>query len=140
MDVPGCSVFTVDDSGRVSSAPPVPGTFTEPGLIVYRFGAGVFYANAERFSEEIRGLVELDEPPRWLVLDAASIDDLDYTGGKTLAELVDQLGARGVSFAVAEAGSRLKHELDAFGVTEKIGQERVFDTVQEAIEEFRKSG
>ena len=69
----------------IRTIPPKPGAITLPGIIVYRFGSGIFYANANRLSEEILGLVSTEDPPRWLVLDCAAIDDIDYTGGKTLA-------------------------------------------------------
>ena len=63
----------------------------EPGLVVYRFGVGLFYANAARLTEEGYRLVDVPEPPRWLVLLADAIDDVDFTGGKTLVELADEL-------------------------------------------------
>jgi len=72
--------------------------------------------------------------PRWFVLDAAGIDDLDYTGENTLAELVNHLAERGVGFAVAEAHVRVKEQLDLFGVTAKIGEDHMFATVQDALE------
>ena len=77
---------------------PTPGTVSEPGLVVYRFGVGLFYANAERLSDEVLGLVDVADPPRWFVLDADAIDDVDYTGGKTLLELAST-SARGIVFA-----------------------------------------
>ena len=54
----------------------------QAGLTVYRFGAGIFYANAERLSEEVLTLAGGDDPPRWLVIDMASVDDVDFTGGR----------------------------------------------------------
>jgi sulfate permease, SulP family len=93
--------------------------WTEPesGLVVYRFGVGLFYANAERLSEEMLALVDVPEPPKWLVLQADAMDDIDYTGGKTLVELQEQLKARGIVLAVAQANDRLARELDRFGIT-----------------------
>ena len=73
--------------GKLRPAPAEPGADTEPGLVVYRFGVGLFYANAARFTEEAIALVDVPEPPRWFVLLADAIDDVDYTGGKTLVEL-----------------------------------------------------
>jgi Sulfate permease and related transporters (MFS superfamily) len=74
-------VLTWDDRGHVRPARPAPGVRTKPGLTVYRFGAGIFYANAERLSEEVLTLAGGDDPPRWLVIDMASVDDVDFTGG-----------------------------------------------------------
>ena len=133
-------VLVTDEAGHVTTVAPTPGTVSAPGLIVYRFGAGVFYANATRLAEEVMGLVNVEKPPRWFVLDADGIDDLDFTAGKTLAELVDHLAERGVVFAVAEVHARVKRQLDLFGVTAKIGEEHVYATVQDAVEAFEKSG
>ena len=133
-------VLVTDEAGHVTTVAPTPGTVSAPGLIVYRFGAGVFYANATRLAEEVMGLVNVEKPPRWFVLDADGIDDLDFTAGKTLAELVDHLAERGVVFAVAEVHARVKRQLDLFGVTAKIGEDHVYTTVQDAVEAFEKSG
>jgi hypothetical protein len=67
---PADRVVSWDAAGHLETLPATPGTFSEPGLVVYRFGVGVFYAKAERLSEEIIGIVDIPEPPRWLVLDA----------------------------------------------------------------------
>jgi sulfate permease, SulP family len=131
-------VLSWDATGRLSTSPPIPGTLSEPGLVVYRFSVGLFYANAEHFSEEALGLVDVPDPPRWFVLDAEAIDDIDYTGGKTVAELVDQLAARHIAFAVVGASARLRDELDRFGITERIGQDRYFESLGAARNAFRQ--
>ena len=116
-----------------------PGHVSEPGLVIYRFSVGLFYANAERFSEEILGLVSGPEPPRWFVLDAVAIDDVDYTGGQTLAEIADQLAKRKIVFGIAEASPQLRAELDRFGVTERIGADHYYDGIEAARDAFRAS-
>jgi high affinity sulfate transporter 1 len=132
-------VLTFDEAGHFRSVPPTPGVETEHGLVVYRFGAGIFYANAARLSDEVLGLVTVAEPPRWFVIFSASIDDIDYTGGEVLVELADQLDRRGIQLAFADMRSRVRHQLDLFGVTAKIGEEHVFDSVENAIAAFRAS-
>jgi sulfate permease, SulP family len=134
--VPHDNVVAWNADGRLVLRPPDPGTVTEPGLVVYRFGVGVFYANAERFADEINGLVDTPTPPRWLVLQADAIDDIDYTGGKTLLEIVDRLHSRGITFAVVGANAHVRKELDRFGVT-RIGPTRYFDTPDAARDAFR---
>ena len=94
-------VVAWDSHGMISTAKPVAGAVTEPGLVVFRFGAGIFYANASRLEQEILTLAGTSPPPQWLVLDAISIDDVDYTGGQTLLEVADQLHDRGVVFGLA---------------------------------------
>ena len=134
---PHDSVVVRDHHGELATVPAVTGTALEPGLIVYRFGVGLFYANAERFSKEALALVDGPEHPRWLVLLADAIDDIDYTGGKTLGELADQVRERGVVLAVAGAPAPVARELELFGLTEKIGLEHVFDSLEDAVAAFR---
>jgi MFS superfamily sulfate permease-like transporter len=129
-------VLTRNERGNLKLLIPTPGTVTEPGLIVFRFGGGVFYANATRLSEEVLELVEGDPRPRWFVLDAGAVDDLDFTGGKTLAELTDQLHARGVVLALSEVNAKVRSQLDSFGVTAKVGEEHIYETIQDAVEAF----
>jgi sulfate permease, SulP family len=133
-------VIAWDASGRIRTMPPARGAETAPGLVVYRFGAGLFYANAARLEHEVLVLVSGDPPPRWLVLDAIAVDDVDYTGGKTLLELADQLHARGVVFAVADASDRVRDQLDRYGLIAKIGAEHVYDSGLEAVQAFRADG
>ncbi len=133
---PADRVVSWDAEGRLRLLPAVPGARSEPGLIIYRFGVGVFYANAPRLSDEVLALVDGPDPPRWLVLLADAIDDVDYTGGKTLAELVEQLADRGIVFAVAGARPAVLQELERFGVTAMIGPEHVFETVDAARDAF----
>ena len=137
---PHDNVVTWDSEGHLILRPPAPGTLSEPGLVVYRFGVGLFYANAERFAEEINGLVDTAAPPRWLVLQADAIDDVDYTGGKTLLELVEQLHARKIVFVVVGASTHVRKELDRFGVTKLIGADRYYDTLQRARDAFHGAG
>jgi MFS superfamily sulfate permease-like transporter len=133
---PHDAVVTFDAQGRVRLAPPLPGTVTEPGLVIYRFNVGIFYANAMRLAGEIRGLAG---GARWLVLAADAIDDVDYTGGQVLLELADELAERHVVFAVAGASDPVRRQLDRFGLTAKIGAARYFDTPADAREAFHRA-
>ena len=85
------------------------------------------------------GLVEGDDPPRWFVLDAAAIDDIDYTGGKTLKELAGQLRERNIVLALCEVDDKVRAELDTFGITPKVGAEHIYETVGEALEAFHRT-
>jgi high affinity sulfate transporter 1 len=128
-------VIRFDSAGQMSVAQPVPGTVSEPGLVIYHFAVGVFYANAERLATEAHALVDGLDPPKWFVLDATAIDDVDYTGGQTLAELSREFRSRGVVFAVITTDPRLRRELERFGVMS--GTDRWFDTVAAARAAFQ---
>jgi MFS superfamily sulfate permease-like transporter len=134
---PHDSVITVDDRGAPVENPAVPGAVSEPGLVVYRFGAGVFYANASHLLGEALALVDVPQPPRWFVLLAAAVDDVDFTGGETLAELARELARRDIVFAVAMVTRAVRPELDRFGVTTIIGPDHIYATLGDAIAAFR---
>jgi MFS superfamily sulfate permease-like transporter len=107
-------------------------------LVIYRFGAPLFYANAGRFSDDIRGLVgPAPSPVRWLVVDAGAITHVDYTAARVVRELQADLAQRGVILVLAHVQSDLRPDLDRHGLTEAIGPTRIFDSLHEAIATLR---
>jgi high affinity sulfate transporter 1 len=138
--LPRDAIISWDSHGHIVQRKPLPGRESEPGLILFRFGVGLFYANAARLSDEVTALIDQPSTPRWFVLLADAIDDVDYTGGKTLSELADELRSRGVVFAIAGAGPEVARQLRLFGVTAKIGEDRVFETLDDARAAFHSSG
>jgi high affinity sulfate transporter 1 len=133
------SVITVDEQGHYVPVPATPGASTEPGLIVYRFGVGLFYANASRFAMEVLALVDRPPRPRWFVLLAEAIDDVDFTGAKTLLEVARQLAERNVVFAIVRVQPGVLAELERFGFADTIGRDHVYPTLPTAIAAFRAS-
>jgi sulfate permease, SulP family len=82
---PHTGVLVADGDAAWHLSPPVAGAMTTPGLAIYRFGAPLFYANAGRFTEEIRAVVgSAPSPVRWLVVDAEAITNIDYTAARML--------------------------------------------------------
>jgi len=134
---PHDAVIVRNARGDEVEQPVSSGARLEPGLLVYRFGVGLFYANASRFTEEVMALVDVPEPPRWFVLQADAVDDVDFTGGETLVEAAQQLASRGIVFAVADPQESVLPELDKFGLTAAIGSGRIFGSLDEAIAAFR---
>lgn len=111
-----------------------PGARTNPGIVVYRFDAPLFYANAERFLERARTLVDDAPNAHWFVVDLSPVSDVDATGARMLAELHDELEGRGVELVLVDLLSRVEDLLGRAGVIERLGPGRVFDTAEEAIE------
>ncbi len=146
---PHTAVLTRGEGGLWQLNPVVPGAVTEPGLVVYRFGATLFYANAGRFADEIGLLVgpvpalntggNTGVPLRWLVVDAGAITHVDYTAARVVRELHDDLAQRGVEMVFAHVQSDLKPDLDRHHLTEVIGADRIFDTLHAALDCFRRS-
>ncbi len=138
---PHSMVLVPDATGRWEPAPATPGSQTEPGLIVYRFGADLFYANADRFADEVRSLV--DKAPasvRWFVLDAGTVTDLDYSAARTVRDLLDELTAKNVGVAFARVSVYLRADLDRHGIGAKVGEARLFATLHEALAAVRTGG
>jgi MFS superfamily sulfate permease-like transporter len=138
---PHTGVVVEDESGVWRSLPAAPGAVTEPGLVIYRFGAALFYANAGRFSDEVRGLVEpAPSPVRWLVVDAEAIPNVDYTAARVVLQLHQDLIACGVELAFARVSPELRADLDRHHLTEAIGPERIFDRLHDARAASRMIG
>ncbi|HEY6411742.1 MAG TPA: SulP family inorganic anion transporter, partial [Ktedonobacteraceae bacterium] len=86
-----------------------------PGLAVYHFGAGLYYANSARFSEEILGLAKDAEPQiKWFDLDASAISNIDYSGAGTMREVHDALQKQDVTFVLSGVTERARKELDRY--------------------------
>ena len=84
-----------DGQHGITTAPVDGGAQLAPGLVVYRFGAGLYYANASLFTEEITAIVERADPPlRMLVVLGSAIADVDYSGSDTLRQVHEELAAR----------------------------------------------
>jgi sulfate permease, SulP family len=138
---PHSMVLVPDATGRWEPAPAAPGSQTEPGLIVYRFGADLFYANADRFTDEVRSLV--DKAPasvRWFVVDAGAVTDLDYSAARTVRDLLDELEAKNVGLAFARVSVYLRTDLDRHDITAKVGEARIFATLHEALAAVHAGG
>src|SRR5262249_38674409 len=115
-----------------------PGNFAEPGLIVYWFGADLFYANAGRFTEEARQLVtESPSQVHWLAVEAGAITDIDYSAGEALKELHDDLAKQGVVLALARVSEHLYKDLGRLGLVDVIGRDRIFDSRGACLEAYR---
>ena len=103
-----------------------------PGLVVYRFGASLYYANANRFTTEVRAVLDRAEgPPSWLCIEAGGIGDVDFSGGQTLSTSPRD-AAGGHAAGLRRAGPDVRAELDRYGVTDAVGQDAYFDTVEDA--------
>ena len=105
-------------NGLWEAIPIAPGKQTEPGFIVYRIGADLFYANAARFIEDVRALVDgATTPVRWFVVDASAITDLDFSAAHVIRDLLADLTARNITIAFARVAPYLRADMDRHGIT-----------------------
>ena len=132
-------VLTRSPNGRWIEHPVAPNMLAAPGIVVYRFEADLFYANAGRFTTEVLRLVNESTPPlRWVVVDASEINNIDYTAGKALLQLAAELDQRGVGFAAVALPTGVRHQLERYKALRTRGAHReVFATVDAAIDALR---
>lgn len=116
------------------------GVVTEPGFVLYRFGAALFYANAARFAEEILYLA--GPPPcsiRWLIVDAEAVSNVDWSAARTILELKNDLANRGVTLGFARLPEPARADFDRHHVTEVIGPSMIFDRLHDSLAAFEGS-
>jgi high affinity sulfate transporter 1 len=131
---PHTMMFEPDADGRWAPAPATPGRVTGPGLIVYRFGADLFYANQNRFCDEVRRLVtHAPGPVRWFVIDADAITDIDYSAARGVRDLLEDLKRQGVGMVFGRVSPYLRADMDRHGITAALGAEWIFPTLHEAV-------
>ena len=131
---PHSAVLIEDAGGHWRPTPAVPGTMSGPGLIVFQFGADLFYANAGRFAEDVRGLVDgAPSPVRWLIVDAGAMTSVDYSAARVLRALVDDLSHGGVIVLLVHAEASLLGDLRRHRLVDVAAPGRAFDTLREAL-------
>lgn len=109
------------------------GVETEPGLLVYRFEAPLFFANADYFSVRVQTLVNCaPHPVKVLVLDLVSMNDIDYTAALTLAQMLTHLKQQGIAIALVQTED-VQGSLDRAGITQQVGTDCIFETVSDAV-------
>jgi sulfate permease, SulP family len=114
-----------------------PGARTLPGLLVYRFDAPLFFANADRYRERLELLVE--ENPgeeEWLVLDFEGVGEADTTALDMLADLLDEQQRAGRVVVIARANDRVVRRLERAGLVQPAGTAVVFPTINAAVRAF----
>ena len=119
-----------------------PGLQTAPGLIVYRYGADLFYANADRFADEVRELVEkAPTPVKWLVFDAEAIADVDLSAAQTVRSPARRSCLAKAFASSSGASTRICcRTCGATGIAEAVGEGRIFPTLHEALDAIRAEG
>ncbi len=105
-----------------------------PGIIVYRFDAPLFFANADVLRDDITAAMSAaDSPTRWVVIDMEGVTDVDATATAMLIEGVEDARARGIGLAMARLKGPVATYLERAGLIDLIGHERVFLEVDDAV-------
>jgi MFS superfamily sulfate permease-like transporter len=131
---PHTMMLAPDAAGQWLPVPAELGTVTEPGLIVYRFGADLFYANAHHFADEVRALVQsAPAPRRCFVIDCGAVTDIDYSAAQAMRDLLNDLARQNVAVIFGRVNPYLRSDMDRHCITPVVGNRRIFATLHEAI-------
>ena len=135
---PGDYVLGQDEAGEPVYLPARPGAQSLPGLIVFRYDAELFYANANRFADHFESVVAAaPDPVRWMALDCAAIPDIDYSAGVTLANLVDYSRAHDARFVLVRPDTQLLATLRTYGTLASIGEDNVYPSLPEVFSAYQ---
>jgi high affinity sulfate transporter 1 len=108
-----------------------------PGLVLFRWDAPLFFANAEFFKERVLDAVATSPTPvRWLVVAAEPMTSVDVTAADMIAELDEVLRAQGIEFWFAELKDPVKDKLKRFGLFTRFGENYFFPTLGTAVSRY----
>lgn len=108
-----------------------------PGLVLFRWDAPLFFANAEYFREQaLRAVTSAPEETRWIVVAAEPVTDIDITAADVLAELVTELNQAGIELCFAQLKGPVKDHLKRYGLYSRVGMENFFPTIGQAVDHY----
>jgi high affinity sulfate transporter 1 len=133
---PRSSVLVKSAADHWQSRPVTPGGRTVEGLVVYRFGTSLYFANASRLATDLTTLTGQGDRLSWLCLDGAAIGDVDFTAAAVLKLANQQLRGRGIHLVLSNIIGPVRHQLDRYGISAALGTDAYFDTAGEALDAF----
>jgi high affinity sulfate transporter 1 len=108
-----------------------------PGLVIYRFDGPLFFANANTFRDKVLQMAAADPRPRWILVAAEPITDIDTTAADMLEDLDSKLDASGVTLVFAELKSPVQAKVEKYELTRSINPEHFFPTINKAVHAYR---
>jgi high affinity sulfate transporter 1 len=134
---PHGAVLGREDEGEVwQSMDQHDGAREVPGILVYRWEAPLFFANAGAFRQQIRKLVR-DRTPTWVVLQCEAITDIDVTAAQMLEQLDEELNGGGIHMAFVEMRTRLQDLVQHYGLFETLDRDHFYPTIEAALDAIR---
>ena len=133
-------VLVREEDGHWHSRPRDSGAQAAPGVVIYRFGASLYYANANRFDAEIRHLIDTSRPPlRALIVSAEAIGDIDYTAAEMLRHLIADVHDKDVRLIVTDLAHNVRAELVTYGLGDAIGWNHVHHGLTDAMPDAERA-
>ncbi len=133
------TTVSITPGGRLEATPVASGAIIQaaPGLVVYRFAAGLYYANATRFTAEVLQILDEADPKiEWFCLSAASIGDIDYSGAGAIRQVASEIKKRGATFVVCELEPGLVDAPVRYGLRPEI--DGIYPFIEDVIAAYAK--
>jgi len=115
-----------------------PGAREIPGIVVYRWEAPLFFANAGRFRDQVRSLARR-RTPRWIVLQCEAVTDVDVTAAEVLRDLDEELNGHGVHLAFVELRGHLQRLIQRYGLHTTLDEEHFYPSLEQALSDIMMS-
>ena len=115
-----------------------PGAEQLAGCVTFRFDAPLFFANSRTFREQIRALARTEPPPKWIIIAAEPITDVDTTAADMLEDLDEELNERGISLVFAEMKDPVRNKIERYELTRTINPIHFFPTLTQAYKAYRQ--
>jgi sulfate permease, SulP family len=135
---PRSSVLVKSAAGHWQSLPITGGARTEPGLVVFRFGSSLYFANAAALTDDVN-ILTAGPTVQWFCVDAAAIGDVDYTAAAVVLQACVMLRERGIRLLLSSVVPEVRRQLDRYGVTAEVGTEAYFTTAGEVLEAYQQA-
>lgn len=131
------SMLIKNEEGQWVFAPVKYGESTQEGILIYRFNRDLYYANSDLLRHQVLKLIKkADKPIEWFVLDASGFEAMDYTSAQMLRDLHNELAKKDIRFIISSTIPQLRDQMDSLGLIKIIGEENIYVTVREALEDF----
>jgi MFS superfamily sulfate permease-like transporter len=131
-------VLVPGETGGWRPRPWASGAQAAPGLLIYHFTHSMYYANAQRLSDEIMHLVNTADPLlRWLCIDAAAVDDVDYTAAETIRSLHGILRDKGIRLVIAHVLEDVEAE-SSYNMLQLFGSDAFYATVGDVVKDYKR--
>jgi sulfate permease, SulP family len=130
------TTLSITPTGQLQFQPLASGSILQarPGLVIYRFGAGLYYANATRFTEEAMAIIESVDELEWFCISGAAMNDVDYSGAGAIRDVIAEVRKRGVSVVACEVEPGVVSRQGLYGLQPQIDGR--YDSVEDVISAF----
>ena len=129
-------ILVKSPAGHWQPDPVTQGARTEDGIVIYRFGTSLYYANAARLTTDLEELVRHGTALSWFVFDCAAIEDIDYTASTVIARAVDIAKQRHVRFVLSTVLPQVRRQLDDYHILRELDPGACYETPGAALDAF----